>query len=145
MKLNLDCVRQLLLCVEDNTGLRKYCYFIDSGLEKSQIVIGESPIPPPDYQIGLLKKFDNDELIYHINYCVDAELLSTLTPPGSYQIGIADLTPKGHDFLENIRDNKVWSGVKSIATKVGSKSLESVIQISSDVITQLIKSQFGLL
>lgn len=144
MRLNLDCVRQLLLCVEDNTGLREYCYFIDSGLEECQINIGESPIPPPDYQDKLLKKFDNDELVYHINYCVDAGLLSTITPLGSYRIGIADLTPKGHDFLENIRDNSVWSGVKDIATKVGSKSLESVIQIAYDVITQRIKSQFGI-
>lgn len=144
MRLNLDCVRQLLLCVEDNTGLREYCYFIDSGLEKSQILIGESPIPPPDYQSELLKKFDNDELVYHINYCIDAELLSTITPIGSYRIGIADLTPKGHDFLENIRDNKIWSGIKDVAAEVGSKSLESVRQIASVVIAQLIKSHFGL-
>lgn len=142
MKLNLDCVRQILLCVEENTGLRKYCFFIDSGLEESEIIIGSSPIPPPDYQTDLLKKFDNDELIYHINYCFQADLLSTDRPLGVYQIFISDLTPKGHNFLENIRDNKVWSGVKGVAAKVGSKSLDAVIQIASNVITELIKAQF---
>lgn len=144
MKLNLDCVRQILLCVEDNTGLRKSCVFVDSGLEEAERIIGNSPTPPPDYQIELLKKFSNDELIYHINYCVEAELLSTSDSLGSYQTTISDLTPNGHSFLENIRDNKVWSGVKNIATKVGSKSLESVIQIASNVITELIKAQFGI-
>ena len=144
MKLNLDCVRQILLIVEEKTGLRKYCFFIDSSLEASQTAIGSPIIPPPDYQVSLLKKFDNDELIYHINYCVESGLLSIDNSYGQYQIVIKDLTPKGHEFLENIRDDKVWSGVKKIALKIGSTSLNSVIQISSNVITQLIKSQFGL-
>lgn len=144
MRLNLDCVRQILLIVEENTGLRKYCFFIDSSLNESQTAIGDSLIPAPDYQHSLLKKFDNDELIYHINYCAEAGLLSIDTSYGLYQIVIKDLTPKGHDFLENIRDNKVWSGVKSIASKVGATTLDSVIQISSNVITQLIRAQFGI-
>lgn len=143
MKLNLDCIRQILLCVEDNTGLRKCCFFIDSGLEESQNIIGSDLIPLPDYQTKLLKDFSNDEVIYHVGYCVEAELLSTNTSLGLYQTVITDLTPKGHDFLENIRDNKVWSGIKSVASKVGSKSLDSIIQIASNVITQLIKTQFG--
>ena len=144
MKLNLDCVRQILLCVEENTGLRKSCFFIDSGLEESELMIGNSAISPPDYQLKLLKEFDNDSLIYHINYCVESGLLSANEPLGLYQIFIADLSPKGHDFIENIRDNKVWSGVKNIATKIGSKSLNSVIQIATNVITQLIRAQFGI-
>lgn len=144
MKLNLDCVRQILLIVEENTGLRKYCFFIDSSLETSEMAIGNPLIPLPNYQISLLKNFDNDELIYHINYCVESGLLSTDTSYGLYQIVVKDLTPKGHDFLENIRDNKVWSGIKSIASKVGATSLNSVVQISSNVITQLIRSQFGI-
>ena len=144
MKLNLDCIRQILLCVEEHTGLRKACFFIDSGLEESEIMIGNSPIPFPDYQCKLLENFSNDELIYHLNYCVESNLLTTNESCGLYQIFIMDLTPKGHDFLENIRDNRVWSNVKDVASKIGSKSLESIIQISSNVISQLIKSQFGM-
>ena len=107
-------------------------------------MIGNPLIPLPDYQINLLKSFDNDELIYHVNYCVESGLLLTDSSFAPYQIIIKDLTPKGHDFLENIRDNKVWSGIKDVASKVGSKSLDSVIQISFNVITQLIKAQFGI-
>lgn len=144
MKLNLDCVRQILLCVEENTDLRKYCFFIDSDLEETVTSLGDPPIPIPDYQANLLKKFDNNELIYHIRYCVQADLLYLNGSFDVYQIVIPDLTPKGHDFLENIRDNQVWAGVKSISTKVGSKSLDAITQIASNVITQLIKAQFGL-
>ena len=144
MKLNLDCVRNILLCVEDNTGLRKPCFFIDSGLEKSRVIIAVDPIPVPTYQSELHKQFNNDELIYHINYCIKANLLSTNTPHDAYQIIITGLTPHGHEFLENIRDNKIWSGVKDIAAKVGSKSLDSVYLITSNVITQLIRAQFHI-
>lgn len=144
MRLNLDCVRSILLCVEANTSLRKYCRFIDSSLEESEIIIGNEPIPPADYQVELLKKYANDELIYHINYCIDADLLSSDQPQGLYEIAIIDLTPKGHDFLENIRDNKVWASAKNVAGKVGAKSLEAIIQISSNVVSELIKHQFGL-
>lgn len=35
-------------------------------------------------------------------------------------------------------------GVKSIAGKVGSKSLDALVEIASNVITELIKAQFGL-
>lgn len=144
MKLNLDCIRQILLCVEEHTGLRKACFFIDAGLEESEIMIGNSSIPFPDYQAKLLQDFNNDELIYHINYCFDPDLISINGPLGTYQIFITGLTPKGHDFLENIRDNKVWSDVKDVATKVGSKSLDAVFQISSNVIAQLIRAKFGI-
>ncbi|MCI9142793.1 MAG: DUF2513 domain-containing protein [Lachnospiraceae bacterium] len=144
MKLDLDCVRKVLLCVENNTGLRKFCFFIDSGLEESEIIIGNTPAPPPDYQKKLLKEFDNDTLIYHVNYCIEAGLLTTNQPLGTYRTVIEDLTPQGHSFLETIRDNNIWSGVKGIASKIGVKSLESVIQISSNVLTQLIKAQFGM-
>lgn len=144
MKLNLDCVRQILLCVEEHTGLRKSCYFIDSGLEPSEILIGNSPTPPPEYQIELLQHFDNDEIIYHINYCIESGLLSTDQPLGLYRIFVSDLTPKGHDFLENIRDNKIWDGVKNVANKIGAKSLDSVFQISTNIMIQLIKAYFNI-
>lgn len=113
-------------------------------MEKSQTIIGNAPIPFPEYQTALLKDFSNDELIYHINYCMEANLLSSDSPYNAYQIVIQDLTPKGHEFLENIRDNKIWSGVKDVAAKVGSKSLDSVSLIASNIITQLIRAYFHI-
>ena len=107
-------------------------------------MIGNSPTPPPEYQIELLQHFDNDEIIYHINYCIESGLLSTDQPLGLYRIFVSDLTPKGHDFLENIRDNKIWDGVKNVANKIGAKSLDSVFQISTNIMIQLIKAYFNI-
>lgn len=143
MRLDMDCVRDVLLCIEENTGLRKFCIFIDTGLTASAKFVGNAT-EPHDYQQMLLTKYDNDKLIYHVHYCIEADLLQQTNTSTPYKICIADLTPKGHSFIENVRDNKVWTGVKGIAAKVGSKSLDAVIQIASNVITELIKAQFGL-
>ncbi len=141
MKLNLDCVRDILLCVEENTGVRKYCYFVDSTLDDFNHRGGFEVLDAPDYQKKLMENGSVEELIYHINYCVKADLLSQINSSTGYKILIADLTPKGHDFLENIREKTIWDGVKAIATKVGSKSLESVTQIASNVVIEIIRAQ----
>jgi len=38
----------------------------------------------------------------------------------------------------------VWNGVKSVAGKVGATSLSALTQIATNVVTELIKAQFGL-
>ena len=50
----------------------------------------------------------------------------------------------GNQFLANIREDTIWSKTKTVAAKIGSKSLDTLIQISSNVITALIKAEFGL-
>lgn len=144
MQLNLDCIRDILLCVEENTGLRKSCYFIDDGLEKTQEIIGAPLLPYPDYQDELQRKYSNNELIYHLRYCVNSDLLLAYGKLGLYETVIADLEPKGHEFLANIRDDKIWNKVKITAGKVGSKSIEALIQIASGLVSGLIKSQLSL-
>lgn len=41
MKINLDCVRDVMLCVEANTGLHQRCYFIDYALNSAQEFVGD--------------------------------------------------------------------------------------------------------
>ena len=36
MRINMDCIRDILLCVEENTGLHQACFFIsyaDAGIQ----------------------------------------------------------------------------------------------------------------
>lgn len=144
MKLNLDCVRSILLCVEDNTGLRTRCIFVDSYRDSKLATMGMKTQKQMDYQKELLEEYDIDELMYHVKYCIEADLIAEVQGSSLYLRQIADLTPKGHNFLANIRDNSVWGGVKSVAAKIGSKSLDAVTQIASNVVAELIKSHFGI-
>ena len=68
MKLNLDCVRDILLCVEENTGVRKYYYFVDSTLDDFNHRGGFEVLDAPDYQKKLMENGSVEELIYHIKF-----------------------------------------------------------------------------
>lgn len=124
MKLNPDCIRDILLTVEDNTSFGEFLEFEDSSNYK------------------YLSSYTNDEVLYHIKQC---ELSGLLTKVSWFLGGsclIHDLSPYGHEFLANIRSNTNWNKTKEITKKVGTTSLNAIIQIASNVISELIKGQF---
>lgn len=57
---------------------------------------------------------------------------------------VVDLTPKAHEFINNIRKDTNWNKTKEVAGKVGSFSLNVLSQIATNVITSLINSYTGL-
>lgn len=132
MRLNLNCVRSVLLAVEGNTGLHKPCYFVDFELNEELFSIG-GQIEPQAFQDELHKLYENEELMYHVHYCVSAGLLVRMKGSPDYQVFISNLTPKGHSFIENIRDDKVWNYVLKALRKVGAITLEAAMQVASAV------------
>ena len=56
---------------------------------------------------------------------------------------ISNLTPSGHEFLENIISNTDWSKSRTISKKLGLKSLDAIMQISTSVINEIIKQELG--
>ena len=129
MKLNPDCVRDILLTVEEYSGFYRAVEYIYG-----------------DPRFNRLNTYIQDEVAYHIQQCEKANLIHGVA---FYDMGrkadILDLTPEGHQFLANIRESKIWNGVKEIAGKIGTTSLDAITQIASNVITELIKAQFGLI
>ena len=144
MRLDFDCVRDILICIEENTGLRKHCYFVDSGLTTAAVWL-DAVVDTPQYQIPLLKMYDNDTLIYHVHYCLDSGLAVGTPNKDEYKIHIADLSPAGHEFLAKIRDNSTWEKTKDIGVKIGSFSLTTVSKIAEGVATAFLNQQLGLL
>lgn len=136
MRLNMDCVRDILLCVEENTGIRQTCRFIDSGLSSVESFLGHpNDENYPDYEIALLEKYDNDTLIYHVRYCVEAELLSVSNSQSRSDIIISDLTPDGHELLNNIRNISNWEKIKDVKFKAGSFGLDVLKEIAKTIST----------
>lgn len=128
MKLNPDCVRDVLLTVEESCDFKKRLCYDQSG-------------PAPRH----LQKYTHDEIIYHMMQCSLSNLIVGFSSADNGGlITISDLSPDGHKFLANIREDTIWSKTKTVAAKIGSKSLDTLIQISSNVITALIKAEFGL-
>lgn len=126
MKLNPDCVRDVLLYVENNTDLKHF-----ASISPSQI---------PDE----LSNYPADEVMYHIK---QAELSALIDVPSWYLDGgclIKYLLPEGHQFLANIREDNNWNKTKDIAKSVGSNSLDAIKQIATGVITALIQAKLNL-
>lgn len=145
MRLNMDCIRDILLCIEDLVTPTKFAQFYDVDLFNATANFFDDEIPKiPLYQEKLLKKYTNEELIYHLQYCISANLIKLHDESSPTNILIKDLTPKGHSFIENIRQDTIYNKVLSIAKeKAGAVTLETIIDISSKVISGNITSFFG--
>lgn len=128
MKLNPDCIRDVLLSVEEKTDFSNpWTFSIDSVDSK------------------FLSVYSSEEILYHINQCSKSGLIDGCKIyDDGYSIFISDLSPSGHQFLADIRSDKIWSDVKSVCAKVGSNSLSCIMQIASGVITEIIKAQMRL-
>lgn len=127
MKLNPECIRDLLIDIESQTSSTKI-YFLDL-------------TSTPDN--GILSKYTVDEVVYHARQCSMANLITKCELTlGLESLMISDLTPSGHEFLANIRTNSVWDKVKKISFTVGSQSLSALISIASSVVSELINNHF---
>lgn len=125
MKLNPDCIRDILLAIESvcDTG-----HYFDSR-EDLKTIQGN---------------YTDEEIAYHARQCDLAGMLYKFRRGIDGGWEAQDLTPKGHEFLANIREDTIWNNVKMVSSKIGSKSLSAIYQIASSVISEIIKYQFGL-
>jgi len=145
MRLDPDCVRDILLCVEENAGLNRMCCFRahDDKTQEMLEFLGDSRPKILPYQVELEKTYSNEQVMYHLLYCYRANLILCADPFTQHEIVVHDLSPAGHNFLADIRENRNWAKVKHIAGKVGSTSISSLVSIASAVISELVKLQFG--
>lgn len=58
-----------------------------------------------------------------------------------YMCIYSSLTYDGHQFLDNVRSNSIWSRTKSIAKKLGCTSLNSLMSIAGKIALDVIQSQ----
>lgn len=143
MKLNIDCVRDVMLWVEAITTPTQLASYVNTDAVDSDdgfLYINADDRPMPNAaQKKLLEKYSNETLVYHLHYCIEAKLLAEFDSPDGNIIVIKDLTPLGHDFIGNIRHDPVFQKVKTVLDLLGVKSLEAATQASSLVVTEIIK------
>ncbi|WP_333860762.1 DUF2513 domain-containing protein [Clostridium sp.] len=124
MKLNPDCIRDILLTVEETPGVQP-----------------QTPYPI-DGEYERLGKYSKDEVLYHINQCELSDFFTEVSWFCGGSCVIHDLSPYGHEFLANIRSDTNWSKTKEIALKVGSFSLDALSKIATSVVSSLINNHF---
>lgn len=118
MKLNPDCIRDILLEIEQYTSFEKSYTYDPRHL-------------PED---SFLSQYDSDTVLYHIRQADQSGLLMGVNWRLFEYVNIQDLTPAGHEFLSNIRDDSLW---RKILQKCSGASLSIIIRfaerIASDV------------
>lgn len=125
MKLNPDCIRDILLLVEETTSLD---YSLDITLEE---------LPESLYH------YSPEEVAYHVKQCELSNLLIVRSWYLDGDCSISYLTPEGHRFLSDIRKDTNWNKTIEIAKNIGSDSIDVLKQISTGVISALIQSHLG--
>ena len=124
MKLNYELIRNLLLVAEDQEN--------NSSLSQKELD-------------EFIEKFDYtfDELTYHLKRLEEADYIDVTIRYASNQVYIYALnyiTWDGHQFLDTIRSDKVWSTSKKVANDLKVKSISAFTQIAFQVASNLISN-----
>ncbi|WP_247941414.1 DUF2513 domain-containing protein [Streptococcus oralis] len=125
MKLNPDCIRDLLLDVEAKSTF------------DNVVIYSEEKDEP------LFNKYGVDTVFYHIRQADHAGFFIGEVTYTFESAIIIDLSPAAHEFLANIRQDTNWNKTKSIASKAGSFSLNVLKDISVEVISKVISDQLN--
>jgi hypothetical protein len=122
MRRDDDLIRRLMLDLEQSTGRVGRSHVVD-GYTQDQVA----------YHLALILKSGLAEGPKPI-YPSDG---SDPTIPAA--VMVIRLTPEGHDFIADLRDDAVWEKVKERTAKVGgSVSLELLKQVATAVVKQMV-------
>lgn len=131
MKLNVDCVRDVLLTIEEHQTFGPN---------------GDLRIMSFEEVCQLLKnKYSSEDIVYTLKQIIDSryadgKLIKYVD--GSISGSVMDIAPCGHEFLANIKSDTNWNKVKEISKNLGTGSLTAIKDISTQVVANLITSYF---
>lgn len=125
MKLNYDCIRDVLLVLEVNLTM-------DEDLSFNVLNLDEILKYP---QLSKYSDADIYYSIYNLNEIgfIDAHI-SFADGGIPYLCLVTNITYAGHDFLADIKSDNVWSKTKKQLSNIGSMSLSVLSEISKQII-----------
>jgi len=126
MKLNPDCIRDVLLQVE------------------KQQYMEELPI---DTLCRNLTEYSNEEIEYTCLKLEEAgflELNGVKLDGGIILHSVEDITFAGHQFLADVREEPIWKTTKAVVKKTGASSLSAITQIACGVVSAIIQQELRL-
>lgn len=119
MKRDFDLIRKILLDVEENAEHN-------------------------DLYFPKIDDLDDEIIAYHIKLLGDAGLadIYNASSKSSIDYRVQSLTYQGHEFLDQIRNPKVWEKTKqTVFTKIGSLTLDGLKEVSKYYITKLLNGE----
>ena len=122
MKLNYDCVRDVLLAVEKSKT-------IDEELNLNPLAV--------ETIFEQLPKYEDSEILYTIEKLKEAGYINAALhfAAGHFIDGtVSSITYSGHEYLDNIREPEVWRKVKAMLKNAGATTLPLISQAAQMLI-----------
>jgi hypothetical protein len=113
MKRDMDLVRNLLLHFEAKSET--------AGVHASE---------------ARIEGYTETQIVLHLNIMAEAELLvcepvrSSTNPERIIKTFVFDLSWKGHEYFDTIRDPKIWKGTKSMLGRIGNWSFGLALDLA---------------
>lgn len=125
MKLNVDCLRDIIIAVSNNLVPDEYGNI--------------TPISPTDLAQSDLSQYPQNEILYWIRQLIDCGIII----PGKKYIDqsmpfIKDLSISGYQFIETTKNATIWEKIKPklLSVSIGSISIfiQKAVEIGIDLI-----------
>ncbi|MBA4686344.1 MAG: DUF2513 domain-containing protein [Candidatus Galacturonibacter soehngenii] len=126
MKLNYECVRDILLTCESNLVLTSQLQFEVIRLKTL---------------CSILTQYSKEEIAYTVILLDEAEYLEcNIIEADNFiaDIRIYRLTYVGHEFLETIRPDNIWSKIKRVLNTTGTITLPLISNVGQQIISNSI-------
>lgn len=134
MKLNPDCVRDLMLFCEEHTYIKTEEIGRCTAARYHVLYVDSMRLVPP------LNKYDAGSLIYHVIQLSESGYLATdfrFDPVENFRHNtlpaIYYVTPKGHEFIASIVGKAQWDKTSKILRSLGSVSLTVIETVSKGI------------
>lgn len=130
-KRDMNVIRDLLLEIE---GGRNVFRLLDQEMADA---LG---LPLAD---ASLSAEDVAKLEYHLTLLSDAKFISLTRRSGGYWV-IDGITWEGHDFLDSVRDPRIWKLTKAGAEQAGGFSVEMLKALAKGILKTQVEKHSGI-
>ncbi|MFL0418526.1 DUF2513 domain-containing protein [Sphingomonas sp. 179-I 2A4 NHS] len=130
-KRDMNVIRDLLLEIE---GGRKVFHLLDQEMADA---LG---LPLAD---ASLSAEDVAKLEYHLTLLSEAKFISLTRRSGGYWV-IEGITWEGHDFLDSVRDPRIWKLTKAGAEQAGGFSVEMLKALAKGILKTQVEKHSGI-
>lgn len=134
MKLNPDCIRDVLLYLEEHLS---YNHDMQNSIEHNTITIHKI-----SEDLHNEKGYEIDDIYYSVEKLLEIRYIISATELRGHNNSIlycpiSDISYDGHIFLGTIRPKSIWEATKSKAKQIGGMSVHGLSLIASSIIQGL--------
>jgi hypothetical protein len=126
MQRDMDLIRAILLKLEGDVGPNPAAYSFD--IINQRLVIDG---------------YSNEAVFGHLLILLKSPFI-TGKLLGTNYVGISSITWEGHDFIDSIRDSKIWHDTKEGAKEAGGFTIELLSSLAKGLIKKKIEEHTGV-